>query len=175
MDDAKTKNGVIHPAFLPIFCALLAQPQLPCPDCKNPTAMQQLPAPWGPCAALLSVTAPGMGGTASAEHQEAGPCNGILRLLAGLLGLLPSLPARLRPPAKAAEVHHRSVEGKSFVSSKLRKQLWKQSPQNHPKQGQVYRAYEFLTRLGSEHDFSCPEMNRLKNTVGYFWLFRWGE
>lgn len=48
----------------------------------------------------------------------------------------PSQPG-FAPLVEAAEEHHRLVEGKSFVSLKLRKQLWKQRPQNNPKQGQV--------------------------------------
>lgn len=47
------------------------------------------------------------------------------------------------------------VGGKSFVSLKLRKPLWKQRPQNKQRQGWFYGALEFLTPLGSECDFSA--------------------
>lgn len=83
---------------------------------------------------------------------------GIPCLLAGHLDLLLSFPQSqpgFAPLVEAVEVHHCLVERKSFVSLKLRKQLWKQSPQNNPQQGWVYSAYEFLMLLGSECDFSA--------------------
>lgn len=72
-----------------------------------------------------------------------------------LLDTLP--PSQALPPSlvEAVEVHHRLVERKSFVSLKLRKERWKQSPQNNPKRGRVYSADEFLMLLGSERAFSA--------------------
>ena len=68
---------------------------------------------------------------------------------------LPSQPGFFAPLVEAVEVRYHLVERKSCVSLKYRKQLWKQSPQNHPEQGWVYRAYKFLMLLGSECDFSA--------------------
>lgn len=116
--------------------------------------MQQRPGPQGPRAAPVPVTARGTGDAAGAGLPEAGARGEIPCLLAGCLDLHLSPPAGLCPLLEAVEVHHDWVERKSFVFSKLRKQLQKQSPQNNPKQGWVYSAYEFLRLLGSECDFS---------------------
>lgn len=71
-----------------------------------------------------------------------------------LLDLVLFLLGRLCSPC---EVPHHSVGRKSFVFLKLRKPLWKQRPQNNLKQGWFYGAFEFLTPLGSECDFSAPK------------------
>lgn len=57
--------------------------------------------------------------------------------------------------APPCEVHHHLVGRRSFISLKLRKQPWKQRPQNNPKQGWFCGAFEFLTPLGSKCDFSA--------------------
>lgn len=41
--DPQTNNDVIASAFLSIFCTLLVQQQLSCPDYKNRTDAQLLP------------------------------------------------------------------------------------------------------------------------------------
>ena len=149
MDDAKTKSDAIHPAFLLIFCALLVQPRSLCPDYKSHPDTQQLPGPQEPCAA----PAPGMGRAAGAEHQDL--TVGFHASLRGAWICSPPSQPGFAPLVEAAEVHRRLVRRKSFVSLKLRKQLWKQSPQNNPKQGWVDGAYKFLMLLSSECDFSA--------------------